>query len=196
MPPVPLGPATITVTTVDGSSSATIDIERVAPALFSADATGSGVAAALFLKVAADGTRTEGLIFDPNTLAAVPIDLGSAQDQVFLLLFGTGIRGFTSEVTATVIGPGAVARQVALPVLGAVPQGEFEGVDQVNLGPLPGSLQRGVELVLVLTVDGRQTNPVFVLLKPNPLLPPRPGPMPGPVALEPEPAGRARAIQP
>ncbi len=126
MPPVPLGPATITVTTVDGSSSATIDIERVAPALFSADATGSGVAAALFLKVAADGTRTEGLIFDPNTLVAVPIDLGSAQDQVFLLLFGTGIRGFTSEVTATVIGPGAVARQVALPVLGAVPQGEFE----------------------------------------------------------------------
>ena len=199
MPPVPLGPATITVTRTDGSSfSATVDIERVAPALFSADASGSGVAAALFLKVAADGTRTEGLIFDPNTLAAVPIDLGSAQDQVFLLLFGTGIRGFTSEVTATVIGPGAVARQVALPILGAVPQGEFEGVDQVNIGPLPGSLQRGVELVLVLTVDGRQTNPLFVLLKPSPLLPPMPGPMPGPVALDvkPDPSRRALEIQP
>ena len=195
MPPVPLGPATITVTTADGGTfSATIDIARVAPALFSADASGSGVAAAQFLRVAADGKRTQDLIFDPNTLAAVPIDLGSTQDQVFLLLFGTGIRGFTSEVTATVIGTGAVARQVALPVLGAVPQGEFEGVDQVNIGPLPRSLQRGVELVLVLTVDGRQTNPLFVVLKPSPLLPS----MPGPVSLDvkPDPSRRALEIQP
>ena len=135
MPPVPLGPATVTVTRTDGSSfSATVDIARVAPALFSADATGSGLAAALFLKVAADGTRTEGLIYDPDTLAPVPIDFGSEQDQVFLLLFGTGIRGFRSEVTARVRG-------VEVPVLGAVPQGQFEGVDQVNIGPLPRSLQ-------------------------------------------------------
>ena len=157
MPPVPLGPATITVTTLDGSSlSATIDIARVAPALFSADATGSGLAAALFLKVAGDGTRTEGLIFDPDTLAPVPIDFGSEQDQVFLALFGTGIRGFTSEVTARVRG-------VEVPVLGAVPQGQFEGVDQVNIGPLPRSLLGGIALVIVLTVDGQQTNPVSFL---------------------------------
>ena len=157
MPPVPLGPATVTVTRTDGSSfSATVDIARVAPALFSADATGSGLAAALFLKVAADGTRTEDLIFDPDTLAAVPIDFGSEQDQVFLALFGTGIRGFRSEVTARVRG-------VEVPVLGAVPQGQFEGVDQVNIGPLPRSLQGGIALVIVLTVDGQQTNPVSFL---------------------------------
>ena len=157
MPSLPLGPARVTVTAADGnSSSARIDIERVAPALFSANASGSGVAAALFLKVAADGTRTEDLIFDPDTRAAVPIDFGSEKDQVFLLLFGTGIRGFTSAVTATVRG-------VAVPVLGAVPQGEFEGVDQVNIGPLPRSLQGGIALVIVLTVDGQQTNPVSFL---------------------------------
>ena len=198
VPPVPLGPATITVTRedgiVDGSFSATIDIARVAPALFSADATGSGVAAALFLREAGDGTRTEDLIYDPDTLAAVPIALGSAEDRVFLLLFGTGIRGFTSDVTARVGG-------FAVPVLGAVPQGEFEGVDQVNIGPLPRNLGRAIGLVteaglvlaIVLTVDGQETNPVVFLLgsNPPPGVPPGPrppAPPPGPVGLEPEPA--------
>ena len=186
MPPVPLGPARVTVTRTDGSSfSARIEIERVAPALFSADASGSGVAAALFLRVAADGTRTQDLIFDPNTLAAVPIDLGSEQDQVFLALFGTGIRGFTSEVTARVGG-------VEAPVLGAVPLKQFAGVDQVNIGPLnlEGAVGFGNEggrtLAIVLTVDGRQTNPVVFLVAPDPLPggPRPPGPMPGPVGLE------------
>ena len=186
MPPVPLGPARITVTRTDGISfSATIEIERVAPALFTADSSGSGVAAAQFVKVAADGTRTQGLIFDPNTLAAVPIDLGSDQDQVFLALFGTGIRGFTSEVTARVGG-------VEVPVLGAVPQREFEGVDQVNIGPLPLEGTAGLgnaagrTLAIVLTVDGRRTNPVVFLEAPDrpPGSIPRPGPMPGPVSPE------------
>ena len=197
MPPLQLGPARVTVTTPNGSSSARIEIERVAPALFSADASGSGVAAALFLKVAADGTRTEGLIFDPDTLEAVPINLGSEEDEFFLLLFGTGIRGFTSAATATVGG-------VAAPVLGAVPQGEFEGVDQVNLGPLnlEGAVglgnAGGTAFTIILTVDGRQTNPVFFLRAPDgPPIPfPGPGPMPGPVGLEPDAPARARAIQP
>ena len=52
--------------------------------------------------MAGDGTRTQDFIFDPSTLAAVPIDLSPEGDEVFLLLFGTGIRGFTSEVKATV----------------------------------------------------------------------------------------------
>ena len=186
IPPVPLGPARITVTRTDGSSfSATIEIERVAPALFTADSSGSGVAAAQFIKIAADGTRTQGLIFDPNTLAAVPIDLGSEQDQVFLALFGTGVRGFTSGVTATVGG-------VDVPVLGAVPQKQFEGVDQVNIGPLPLEGTAGLgnaagrTLAIVLTVDGRQTNPVVFLEAPDrpPGSLPRPGPNPGPVAIE------------
>ena len=186
IPPVPLGPARITVTRTDGSSfSATIEIERVAPALFTADSSGSGVAAAQFIKIAADGTRTQGLIFDPNTLAAVPIDLGSEQDQVFLALFGTGVRGFTSGVTATVGG-------VDVPVLGAVPQKQFEGVDQVNIGPLPLEGTAGLgnaagrTLAIVLTVDGRQTNPVIFLEAPDrpPGSIPRPGPSPGPVAIE------------
>ena len=146
------GPASVAIRNLEGHVSRTeVQIEKVSPGLFSANATGQGVAAALFLRVAADGSRTQDLIFDPNTLASVPIDLSPPGDQVFLLLFGTGIRGFTWEVTAT-IGAEDV------PVLGAVPQGQFEGLDQVNIGPLPRSLIGRGEIDIVLTVDllGRQ----------------------------------------
>ncbi len=56
--------------------------------------------------------------------------VGIPLDEVFLLLFGTGIRGFNSEVTATLDGK-------PLTVLGAAEQSEFAGLDQVNLGPVP-----------------------------------------------------------
>ena len=151
-----IGLATVTVTTADGSTlTGSVEIVVVAPGLFTANATGEGVAAAFYLRVAADGTRTQDLIFDPNTLASIPIDLGSEGDQIFLLLFGTGIRGFTSQVTATVGGEN-------VPVLGAVPQGEFVGLDQVNIGPLPRSLAGRGEVDIILTTDGKQANTVTV----------------------------------
>ena len=127
------GLAQVTVTS-DGQdvASGSLQINAAAPSLFSANATGQGVAAASFLRVAADGSRAQDLIFNPNTRVSVPIDLGPEGDQVFLLLFGTGVRGFTSQVTAIVGGE-------SVPVLGAVPQGEFVGLDQINIGPLPSS---------------------------------------------------------
>ena len=76
----------------------------------------------------------------------------------FLLLFGTGIRGFRSEVTATVGGE-------EVPVLGAVPQGEFVGLDQVNLGPLPRSLLGRGEVEIILTVDGKTANTVTLNIR-------------------------------
>ena len=59
------------------------------------------MAAALFLRVAADGTRTQDFIFDANALpgsrTAIPIDVSVEGEDVFLLLFGTGMRGFTRK---------------------------------------------------------------------------------------------------
>ena len=155
-PETAIGSANVTVTTADGkSSTASIQIEAVAPGLFAANATGKGVAAALFLRVAADGTRTQDLIFDLDTRSAVPINLGPEVDQLFLLLFGTGIRGFSSQITATVGGENVA-------VLGALPQGEFVGLDQVNIGPLPRSLAGRGEVDIILTADGKQANTVTV----------------------------------
>ena len=79
---------------------------------------------------------------------------GPPGDQIFLLLAGTGIRGFTSAVTASIEGSD-------IPVLGAQDQGEFAGLDQVNIGPLPRNLPKG-NINLALTVDGRETNTVTV----------------------------------
>ena len=135
-----------------------LQISAVAPGLFSVDASGQGLAAALFLRVPADGPRIQDFVFDLTTRAAVPIDLGPEGDRIFLLLFGTGIRGFTGEVTATVGGE-------EVRVLGAVPQGQFVGLDQVNLGPLPRSLTGRGEVDIVLTVDGKVANTVTVTIQ-------------------------------
>ena len=137
-------------------ASGTVQINSVAPALFSADASGQGPAAASFLRVDSEGSRTPAeLTFDRDTRVSIPIDLGAEGDQVFLLLFGTGFRGFTSEVRAGVGGE-------SVPVLGALPQGQFVGLDQVNLGPLPRSLSGRGEVDVTLTVDGLPANVVTV----------------------------------
>ncbi len=150
------GTATVKVTSgAGGTVQGVLEIERVAPSLYAANAQGTGVAAAFFLRVAADGSRAQDLIFNPNTRASVPIDLGPEGDQVFLLLFGTGVRGFTSQVTATVGGE-------TVPVLGAVPLGEFVGLDQINIGPLPRSLVGRGEVTILLTADGKPANTVTV----------------------------------
>jgi hypothetical protein len=57
-----LGNATIKVNSGAGSAAnGSMQIERVAPGFYSANQQGTGVATASFLKVAAEGTRTQGL---------------------------------------------------------------------------------------------------------------------------------------
>ena len=149
------GPATITVQREGRAPlTGTVEVADVAPGLFTANAQGNGAPAAAFLRVAGDGTRTQMLLFEGGNPQLLPIDLGPSGDQIFLLLAGTGIRGFTDVVTASIAG-------IDIPVLGAQEQGEFVGLDQVNIGPLPRNLPKG-NINLVLTVDGRETNTVTV----------------------------------
>ena len=149
------GAATLTVRKAGRDFlSAPINVEAVAPGLYSANARGEGVAAAQVLRVDGAGNRTVEPVFDAS-LTPTPIDLGPVSDQVFLLLFGSGIRGFSSSVEV-IIG------DETIPVLGAAAQGEFVGLDQVNVGPLPRVLLGGGELSLRLSADGRQANVVTV----------------------------------
>ena len=157
-----LGLATVTVTREDGiSGTITVELEAVGPALFSANADGMGVAAAVAVTADATGSSTIQSVVQCHTAlvgcGALPLDLGSEGDQVFLVLFGTGIRGRSSlsAVSATVGGED-------VPVLFAGPQGGFVGLDQVNLGPLPRSLIGRGEVEIVLTVDGKEANTVTV----------------------------------
>ena len=150
------GPATITVQrTGRAPLTGQIQVEDVAPGLFTANQQGSGAPNARYLRVAEDGTRAPEMpLFEGQNPQPLPIDLGPPGDQIFLLLAGTGIRGFRSAVTASIAG-------IDVPVSGAQDQGEFVGLDQVNIGPLPRNLPKG-NINLVLTVDGRETNTVTV----------------------------------
>lgn len=153
------GVALIRAITAQGARiEGTIQIARAAPGLYTARANGVGIAAAFALRIDGDGTRTQSLIFDPATGSGVPINVSRPDSQVYLLLFGTGIRGYTSGVAARI-------GSESIPILGAVPQGEFEGLDQVNIGPLPASLAGQGEVDLVLTVAGQSANPVQVRIQ-------------------------------
>ncbi|HKQ73753.1 MAG TPA: hypothetical protein VJ810_08515, partial [Blastocatellia bacterium] len=133
------GGATLTVllngTTV-GQGAATI--ETVAPGLFTANASGAGVPAAIVQRNKADGMQS----FEPvaqfdsaqNRFVPAPIDLGDGADQLFLIGFGTGFRSRSSlsAVSASIGGTNAQ-------VLFAGAQGDFAGLDQTNIA-IPRSL--------------------------------------------------------
>jgi len=137
-------------------ASETIRISAVAPGLFSAASSGTGVAAAVFLRVDAGGNRTDGLTFN-SSLAPVPLDLGPDGTEVYVFLFGTGMRNAGGPVTVTIDG-------VPVPFAGPVAQGQFDGLDQLNVGPLPRSLAGRGEVEVVVTIDGKQANTVTLSL--------------------------------
>ena len=158
------GPATVTITSSDGTVAiGAIQIEVVAPSLYSANASGSGIAAGSALRVSAANVQTSLPIntFDSASklFVSVPIDLGSATDQTFLLLYGTGFRyrSQLSNVTATIGG-------VTLPVQYAGPQGTYVGLDQLNI-LLPKSLTGRGEVDVIITVDNKQANKLKVRIQ-------------------------------
>src|SRR5262245_54636068 len=108
------GNATVIVTDGEGRIAAGgVTIAPIAPALFAANANGRGAAAALVLRVKANGAQ----IYEPvavfdqaqNMFVTTPIDLGAQTDQVFLVAYGTGIRGRSalSGISAKIGGTGA-----------------------------------------------------------------------------------------
>jgi uncharacterized protein (TIGR03437 family) len=159
---VAIGMATVTIMNGDSTPSATtVQVATVAPGLFTANGNGVGVAAALAIRRSiATQTDTEVPVFtcDANGCTSLPIDLGP-DAQVFLELFGTGLRGRSSlaNVTSTIGGVNAQ-------VLFAGAQGQFPGLDQVNVALPQNSSQHG-EQDLVLTVDGHAANAVRINLK-------------------------------
>jgi uncharacterized protein (TIGR03437 family) len=159
-----LGLATITVvrnsqTVVTG----TLRIDTVAPGLFTMNANGQGVPAALAIFAKGDGSETRQYVFNTGcqvgSCQPAPLDLGAVTDQVWLWLYGTGIRGRSAlgGVSATIGGVNA-------PVADAGAVAGTSGLDRVNLR-VPRSLIGRGELDVVLTVDGKTANTVRVNIK-------------------------------
>lgn len=155
------GSGTVTLTRPDGQKlSVPVDVQFVAPGLFSANANGQGVAAAVAVRLDAQGRQTSQLAFQcgagPGSCTAVPLDLGAGTDQLVLLLFGTGLRG-AAMITATIGGQTAQ-------VLGAAAHPQYLGLDQVNV-LVPRALAGKGEVPVLLTVDGKKSNAVTVNIR-------------------------------
>src|SRR5262249_10089135 len=154
------GNATVTVRRngVD-TAQGTSPIDTVAPTLFSANANGSGVAAAiLFRRRGAVDTlepiarfNTSNSLFEP-----LPLDLGPDTDVVALIAVGTGFRSVSalSAASATIGGTGAQ-------VIFVGPAPGFEGLDQVNI-LIPRSLLHHGLSDVIFTADGKQANTVQI----------------------------------
>ncbi|HEX4950055.1 MAG TPA: SBBP repeat-containing protein [Blastocatellia bacterium] len=135
----------------------TVQLENVSPSLFTANASGSGAPAGNIVYVVGSGRRDEqAALCTASGCMSKEIDLNSA-DEVYLELYGTGIRHYDQTVTATIGGE-------AVPVTYAGKQNDFVGLDQVNVR-IPKTLSKRGELDVVLTVDGKRTNAVRVKIK-------------------------------
>ncbi len=159
------GPATVVIRAGDGSVSVgAIQVQQTTPSLFSASADGRGIAAGVALRVKADNSQSFEAIarYDTqlNRIVAVPVDFGAATDQIYLILYGSGIR-YRSSLSAISVSLGGVSQQV----LFASGVDGLAGLDQINIGPLPRSLAGRGEVDVSLTVDGRTANTVRVGFK-------------------------------
>jgi uncharacterized protein (TIGR03437 family) len=151
------GAATVTIASRNGASqTAAIEIGAVSPGLFELNT--SGLAAAWVLPVISGVAQNLQAVYQSNSFAVVPlpIHLGPANEQVYLELYGTGIRN-AKKVSVTVGG-------VNVPVLYSGAAG-FAGEDQVNIGPLPQSLAGQGSVNILLTADGQPANTVNVTIQ-------------------------------
>src|SRR5262249_34447452 len=163
-PETAIGDALVNVTSGGAViANGALQVVKVAPGVFSADASGGGLVAAVALRQKPDNTQIyESIIrFDPalNKIVAVPIDLGPDGDRVFLAIFGTGWRFRSSETAAKVMIGG-----VEVPALYVGLQGTFKGVDQINV-ELTRALAGKGEVDLEVMVDSKMTNTTRVNIK-------------------------------
>ena len=143
------------------TGSGAVKINAAAPAIFTANQDGTGPAAAILQLINGTTSTFSGSLAEPDPNAAgrfrtVAIDVEQNFDRIYLLLYGTGIRGRRDPVTAT-----ATIGDVVLPVEYLGSQGFFSGLDQVNV-LLPKTLKGKGEVDLFLTINGDVTNKVRI----------------------------------
>jgi len=155
------GTALVTITLPGGGTlTAVLTVAKSAAGIFSANMNGQGVYAGQVVHVHADGSQDivspAALGLGSQTYVPSPIDLGPPDDLVFLVLYGTGIQ-HAASLTAKQNG-------VTLPVLFFGPQGQYAGLDQINIA-LPRSLAGAGLVSIIVSADGQAANPVTVAIQ-------------------------------
>jgi uncharacterized protein (TIGR03437 family) len=156
-----LGSATVTITAGDNAiARGSVNIAAVGPGLFLFG--GANLVAANVIRIHADNSQTVEDVYAVagGAIVPAPIDVSQASDQVYLVLYATGLRGHssaTNSVTATVAGA-----SLSVAYAGAQPQ--FPGVDQINV-LLPSSLAGKGDVTIQVTVDGQTANTGHITIK-------------------------------
>lgn len=143
-------------------SRGAVRVAATAPAIFTANANGVGAPAAVTGRVSGGQ-----FVFDPThpfepdpvtpgQVVPAPIDVGTAENPAFLILFGTGLRNAPSNSVSAIIGG------LEVPVAPTAAPG-FIGLDQVNV-PIPLSLKGRGNVDVAVVAAGVSSNPVTVNL--------------------------------
>ncbi len=126
-------------------------IDTLAPALFSADGSGGGPGLGQAVVTKPDGTQKYSEL-------SQPIDTGSGGDVATLVLYATGVRGFTSlsGVVAYIGGVRAPAQYAGV-------VGTYFGLDQINVN-VPAQLRGAGAVTLQLSVNGLMSNSLQLVI--------------------------------
>lgn len=142
------GVATITVSGGATSFSGTATIAATAPGLYTVN-YGFGPAAAQVVNGSNFSNTFQCNSSGHCSPAPITVAMGN---PTYLILYGTGIRHASS-----LAGVAVKIGNIDAPVLYAGAQGQFVGLDQVNVS-LPAALAGRGQLVVTVTVDGQATN--------------------------------------
>ncbi len=122
-------------------------LQNAAPGIFTANGSGSGAPSGEWERFNSSGTLLA------SGALTTSIAFGAPTDQVYVILYATGVR-HAGSTSVTVDGLGTT-------VTYAGAQGSYEGLDQVN-ALLPNSLAGTGSVPLVLTAGGVAANTVTV----------------------------------
>jgi uncharacterized protein (TIGR03437 family) len=154
------GTATVSIINGAGSTLASaVQIQAVAPGLFTANENGQGVVSATAYRTVIPTTLAVPVpvyqcVDAPGSCVSVPISLG-VDTPVFVTVNATGMRGRSSDAAVQLtIG----AQKVAIQAINALDDnGPSAGIDQL-IFPIPLSLRGSEEVDIVVTVDGTTSN--------------------------------------
>lgn len=158
------GMSTIRLIGVDGTpiKAEFARLRNLAPAVFSANADGQGVAAGYVVRVSSGDLQTIEPVARYDEVAhnfvPLPIDVNTGE-SVFLVLFGTGWRNGAS-LTSTTVSIGGVNSQVEY----AGKQPTIEGLDQINVR-LSRELAGKGDVIVDVGVSGFVANLVHISIK-------------------------------
>jgi uncharacterized protein (TIGR03437 family) len=157
-----VAPGAASVKVTRGGATAltgTLNVAAVSPGLYAANGNGAGVAAATYAR--SSDPNSGGAVYACQANAALscratPISLGAASDTVYVTLYASGVRG-AQNVQVNVAGQ-------SVPVLYAGAQGQYAGLDQINIS-LPRSLAGTGEASVNVVADGKTSNMTTINLQ-------------------------------